>query len=251
MLDDFGARSACQGNQVSCGACCGIYNLKLKPADRHQLLLKRTLRFSKVQPDIAAQMAAYRQESEQDEVEIARAEKETYVCPFLGYLEDECLPGCMAHPLRTGSPITQNFSFYGASICQTYNCRTKELDVAQHFNHLLELIYPGDSDRYGRLMADHYLYLALEKLLDLVELSDRLQDSPEMQAALQFILESRLLCESSKHVTSFEFILESIEAGLPLLMFLLHGVQGKLEEQSRRNINEPEIRKALAILIRP
>ncbi len=153
----------------------------------------------------AGSIAAYRQSREKSEAHIARRDEETYVCPFFGIPRERSVPGCMIHPSITGNPHSQNFSFYGASICQAYDCPNKERDEKLLYSDFARRISGGDDSVYARLMADTRF---LNMLLLIPNFFDRLagarESGPEMKA-LEELARLRLLSGGSRGVTSFEF----------------------------------------------
>lgn len=222
--------SACQRDRgIACGACCGVFNLVFdeRPRERrHELLLRRTQEFAAVRFDQPETFVRYRQTREAAEQELPRHNPEIYVCPFFGYLEDNGRTGCLAHPARTGLAHTQNFSFYGASICQAYDCRNKDQDPEQKYSRLLARWFGRDasyittsttptseagaaSELYARLMADVPLYALLERLPGAI---DRLLacEDPDRSPLRDFLrlTRARLQTRQSEHITSFEVGLE-------------------------------------------
>ncbi|MCR9143150.1 MAG: hypothetical protein NXI24_12925 [bacterium] len=243
--------SACQREAgVSCGACCGIFNLDLRNAGpdpvraRSDLLIERTRAFATVRFDQAADFVAYRQAREAAEESIPRFNSEIYACPFFGLIDwdlstDSDLDvsgdinangdrdgegegesgasgrtGCLAHPARTGLDHTQNFSFYGASICQAYDCRNKDQDAdqEQRYSRLLARWFgqerapgSGASESYARLMADVPLYAFLERFDGLIDRLAR-SDDPQSTPLCDFLRLARLRMATlaSAGITSFE-----------------------------------------------
>jgi hypothetical protein len=200
--------SACQTEHASCGSCCGIYNLRLEPDSRAALIKERTRRFSSVNTANAGEMAAYRQEREQVEASLPRFNEETYVCPYFGIPRGRTLAGCMIHPAVTGNPHSQNFSFYGASICQAYDCPNKERDLNHVFSRYAERFARKFPDaEYGQIMSDtRLLSVLLERPGFLFELS-RALDTGEGRflEELDGIVKHRLEVQSACGVASFEF----------------------------------------------
>ncbi|MCE9600551.1 MAG: hypothetical protein K8S54_21510 [Spirochaetia bacterium] len=194
--------SACQRGGVSCGACCGIFNLTLLPDDRTQLIKDRTAEFAKVNLTEAGSIAGYRQSREAVESKLPRFNPETYVCPFFGIPRGRTTAGCMVHPSITGNPQSQNFSFYGASICQTYDCPNKERDT--------ELVYSNYCARfseYARLMADTRFFNLLFTIPEFLTLLRREMQKPDSGwiARLDALTAARLKSPESEAVASFEF----------------------------------------------
>lgn len=198
--------NACQRRGVSCGACCGIYNLTLGANDRSNLIRDRTAKFADVDLSQAGSIAGYRQEREAAEAGIPRFNVETYVCPFFGIPRGRDSAGCMVHPSITGNPHSQNFSFYGASICQTYDCPNKERDV-----NLVYSDYCRRFPEYARLMADTRFFNVLISLPGFLESlatalkQDSAKRGSDWLSRLDALANARLLAPESQAVASFEF----------------------------------------------
>lgn len=154
--------SACQKGSVSCFACCGLSNLNLSPAEQKDILKQRTEEFAALNTE--KQFPEYRKHREDLEAGIPRHDPEIYVCPFLGYIAP-ARAGCLIHPQRTGNPLSQNYSFYGASICLNYDCRAKEKEELRGsmYSDFLEREFAG---AYHRLICDSALFSLLESIPD-------------------------------------------------------------------------------------
>lgn len=133
-----------------CGGCCGLFNIQAGSSHRHRLLLERTQRVGSLlagtreqspdrkRPYFFEKAREFRLDQEKREANrFQLADPHTYSCVFLGYLDSppESITGdsrgfgrlgCLIHPARTEIEGSQNASFYGASICQTYDCPAKE-----------------------------------------------------------------------------------------------------------------------------
>ncbi len=68
----------------------------------------------------------------------------------------------MIHPIFTKDPKSQNFSFYGTSICQAYDCKNKESDISKDWEDLF-LEVSDSSTEYSFLASDHIFATAIEK----------------------------------------------------------------------------------------
>lgn len=161
--DVMQGRSACQTRGRSCFGCCGLLNLETNHRD---LLQQRTNRFADVDLEDAKSIATFRTESEEKEISIRRKREDVYVCPFLGYISGESKIGCMVHPSQTGKPNLQNFSFYGASICLTYDCMNKDRDTDQEYSRLVEE-FSHDHFEYTRLMADILFFESISRYFEI------------------------------------------------------------------------------------
>ena len=119
--------SLCYPNSnSSCGSCCGVFNLILDKTEIYELILERTTYFNSfVNYSNKETIISYREYFEKKESTLQKYNPEIYNCPFLGLIDINKI-GCMIHPSITHDPKSQNFSFYGESICQTYDCKNKE-----------------------------------------------------------------------------------------------------------------------------
>ncbi|PJZ66692.1 hypothetical protein CH371_00860 [Leptospira wolffii] len=158
----------------SCGACCGLFNLQLPPDRLKSLLKERTETFREtVDFSKPYTMAEFRKVREETEKNFLKKDPLTYNCPFLGILpgqspeeteETARVPkriGCMIHPIYSGDARSQNYSFYGASICQAYDCRNKERAKAEEWEDLFSE-FASDSFSYSALASDY-------RTVDLIE----------------------------------------------------------------------------------
>jgi hypothetical protein len=114
----------CQTNAaVSCGACCGLYNV----ADPRlpalmALLTERTQAFARIlrTPDAIDDFGLFWQR-----MTAAGPVADFYHCPFLGLVgRDKTRVGCLLHPLACGNGGRdfRDLSYYGGMACRTYFC---------------------------------------------------------------------------------------------------------------------------------
>ncbi|XDD53741.1 hypothetical protein AB3N62_14835 [Leptospira sp. WS4.C2] len=194
---------------VSCGACCGLFNLKLQPKEFKALLLERTSEFqTNVNFQVRHSFPIFRKERETKEAYIPKKDEMTYNCPFLGYVDPtKQRIGCLIHPIFTGDPKSQNFSFYGASICQAYDCKNKESALADLWESLF-VEMAKDSVEYSLLSADHIFTHAVEKYFQYLNISmDRLFQ--EFRLEVIDLFRMRLATSAEKNFTSFEINYDS------------------------------------------
>lgn len=203
--------SLCHPKQgkASCGACCGILNLKLSKEEFVFLLQERTKQFKEtVDFSQRNSFPIYRQSRETKEKDIPKLDVQTYNCPFLGYV-GETLDriGCMIHPIYTGDPKSQNFSFYGASICQAYDCKTKESSLEDLWSHFFSSI-SIDSIEYSKFAADHIFTQNVLQFFQFfqVSASEMFLDYTEI---LKRIFLARANSGKTTNLTSFEINFES------------------------------------------
>jgi hypothetical protein len=116
----------CQVNEtLSCGACCGLYNLPDPSASvLSDILARRTVLFAGVHRDMKAIL-------EFGENETARTGPpplaDFHHCPYLGLIGPEkSRVGCLLHPLGEGNGGVdyRGLSHYGSMTCQVYFCAT-------------------------------------------------------------------------------------------------------------------------------
>jgi len=109
---------------VSCGACCGLYNVAdPSPQSVEAMLVRRTRWFADV-PRTVAGIDAYKARVEGSEPG-ERPFPDFHHCAFLGMIEDEGRRvGCLLHPLAKGNAGLdwRGLSYYGGMACRTYFC---------------------------------------------------------------------------------------------------------------------------------
>lgn len=120
----------CQVNdQVSCGACCGLYNVPV--ASRNalvQLLKARTRQFRRTPRTVEA-IFRFKRDVEQRERQ-DRPMREFHHCPFLGLIGPRGKTvGCLLHPEGTGNNGMdfRSLSYYGGMTCHIYFCPSTRL----------------------------------------------------------------------------------------------------------------------------
>ncbi len=115
----------CQtGPNVSCGACCGLYNVADPSAGALEAMLLRRTRWFKDVPRTVADLDAFKARVEATE-EQRRPFPEFHHCPYIGMIEDEGRRvGCLLHPLANGNRGVdwRGLSYYGGMACRTYFC---------------------------------------------------------------------------------------------------------------------------------
>lgn len=119
----------CQvGETLSCGACCGLYNLP-DPSFHavSGILSRRTALFSDLSRDMEAILAF----GEKETALIGGPPMaEFHHCPYLGLIGPEKnRVGCLLHPLGDGNHGIdyRGLSHYGSMTCQMYFCPTHRL----------------------------------------------------------------------------------------------------------------------------
>jgi len=120
-----GAVYLCQvSDQVSCGACCGLYNVAMPSfAALTEMLTYRTEAFSRLPRDMDA-ILAFKEEIEAREPQ-KRPFPEFHHCPYIGFIGSKPhRVGCLLHPMAHGNEGLdfRGLSFYGGMACRLYFC---------------------------------------------------------------------------------------------------------------------------------
>lgn len=152
----------CQVNEnVSCGACCGLYNLADPSRETlSRILAHRTLLFKAVSRDADAIEAFGRQMAA--EVNGNQPFPEFHHCPYLGLVgAEQSRVGCLLHPLadENNGADFRGLSFYGGLACQAYFCPS----CSRSSRLLKDLIRRAATDwyNYGLIITEVDLLCAL------------------------------------------------------------------------------------------
>ena len=124
-MDDSHDIYLCQVSEtVSCGACCGLYNLPNVSREKLEILLsKRTEAFASV-PRTEDGIYEF-QRSNKGPHRLSRPFPQFHHCPFLGLIGGEkSRVGCLLHPAAAGNDsVDYRFlSWYGEQACRSYFC---------------------------------------------------------------------------------------------------------------------------------
>ncbi len=129
----------CQVNaRISCGACCGLYNVAhLSLENLGTLLARRSERFVHAKRTVAG-IETFARETERLEPQ-QRPFGKMHHCPFIGLIgEVPGRVGCLLHPLADGNGGVdfRGLSFYGGLACRTYFCMTTS-ELAPRWKRIL------------------------------------------------------------------------------------------------------------------
>ncbi|MEE4355247.1 MAG: hypothetical protein V2I97_02195 [Desulfococcaceae bacterium] len=151
----------CQvGENVSCGACCGLYNVADPSREAlAEMLTLRTRAFAEV-PRTVEGILSFKDETEHRECQI-RPYPEFHHCPYIGLIGDSLSrAGCLLHPLGKGNRGVdfRGLSYYGGMACRTYFCPAcKELPPL--YKKLIRAL-AGDWYLYGLIVTEKQLLTA-------------------------------------------------------------------------------------------
>jgi hypothetical protein len=143
--------SLCQGAEVSCGACCGLYNLRELSRDGIRAELRRRTRaLGRVPRTRQAFRAAAAALAEGGPAPLFPSVR---VCPLLGFLDPaESRVGCLAHPKATGGEDLRDCGVYDVVTCDAFLCPShawlSEEEAA------LAALATGDFHLYGLVVTD-------------------------------------------------------------------------------------------------
>lgn len=117
----------CQVNEeISCGACCGLYNVADPSYESMmEILTWRTDTFSRINRNMDT-ILAFKKEVEDREPQ-ERPFPEFHHCPYIGLVGKELSRvGCLLHPLLDENKGLdfRGLSYYGGMACRVYFCPT-------------------------------------------------------------------------------------------------------------------------------
>jgi len=157
----------CQvSRRVSCGACCGLYNVADQSRGAlEKRLLRRTERFAgiaRTEDGIERFRRAIEGWTPED-----RPFPRFHHCPFLGLIGTEgTRVGCLLHPGVTGNDgrDLRHMSYYGARACQTYFCPASH-NLPRRYRRILRGLL-DDWYAYGSIVTEHIYLEAIFSTLE-------------------------------------------------------------------------------------
>lgn len=157
----------CQVNShVSCGACCGLYNVAdpSRPA-LVKMLAARTKAFHAAPRTVEA-IFQYKGETQKREGQ-ERPMPDFHHCPFLGFVgPDRATVGCLLHPQADGNQDMdfRSLSYYGGMTCHIYFCPATRL-LPERYKQILRIVL-DDWYLYGLVVTETKLLTALFEELE-------------------------------------------------------------------------------------
>ena len=157
----------CQvSDRVSCGACCGLYNVPV--ASRNALLhfLKARTRQFATTPRSVDAIFKFKEAVEQRECQ-DHPMRDFHHCPFLGLIgPQQAAVGCMLHPDGAGNNGMdfRSLSYYGGMTCHIYFCPSTRL-LPQRYKQILRAVL-DDWYLYGLIVTETKLLKAFFEELE-------------------------------------------------------------------------------------
>lgn len=187
----------CQVNErVSCGACCGLYNVA-ETSREHMVktLGDRTHRFARV-PRTVEGIDAFALQSQRIECQ-ERPFPQFHHCPFIGLIgEERSRVGCLLHPMAEGNQGVdfRGLSYYGGLACRTYFCPSTH-SLPPRYKRVLRKVL-ADWHLYGLVVTETDLISALFHQIE-VRLASHIEPAlfegrPEAGRALDRLLALKL-----------------------------------------------------------
>lgn len=167
----------CQvGQNVSCGACCGLYNVQDTSRDAMVgMLADRTRRFVNVPRTMNAIEEFARDTKSMESPE--RPFPHFHHCPYIGLIGPALSrAGCLLHPLAEGNEGVdfRGLSHYGGFACRTYFCPATNRPEARH-KRLVRAIL-NDWHLYGLVITEIDLISSFFKQIEQIS-GQRLDDA--------------------------------------------------------------------------
>jgi hypothetical protein len=183
----------CQtGPCVSCGSCCGLYNMADLSRERlRAILAERTDSFAAVPRTIDGILAFEQERLQRIEHPVA----DFHHCVFVGLIPgEEERVGCLLHPLASGNGGIdwRGLSFYGGAACKHFFCPSYD-ELEARFKRVARAVLE-DWYEYGLIIPEHRF---LGAVMEAVEMRagltlDAKMLAPEEKAALAELLRIKL-----------------------------------------------------------
>ena len=182
----------CQVSEtVSCGACCGLYNLPNVSQEKLETLLaKRTETFASV-PRTEDGIFEFQRRNKGPH-RLSRPFPGFHHCPFLGLIGGEkSRVGCLLHPAAPGNNGVdyRSLSWYGEQACRTYFCPATHKLPTVYQSIVIQTI--DNWYNFGLIVTEHALVTAYFKEVESrlgrhIAVSDYTQNSLATDAFREF-----------------------------------------------------------------
>jgi hypothetical protein len=157
----------CQVNdRVSCGACCGLYNVPVATRNALVHLLRARTRQFAATPRTVDAIFQYKEAVAQRESQ-ERPMRDFHHCPFLGLIgPQQAAVGCLLHPDGAGNNGMdfRSLSYYGGMTCHIYFCPSTRL-LPLRYKQILRTVL-DDWYLYGLIVTETKLLKAFFEELE-------------------------------------------------------------------------------------
>jgi hypothetical protein len=154
----------CQVSEtVSCGACCGLYNVPDLSREKLEILLSNRTRDFESVPRTEDGIFDFQRKNKGSH-RLSRPFPQFHHCPFLGMIGGEKRRvGCLLHPAVPGNNGVdyRSQSWYGEQACRTYFCPTTN-KLSRVYQFILVQIIDNWND-FGLIVTEHSLVTAYFK----------------------------------------------------------------------------------------
>jgi hypothetical protein len=187
----------CQVNEhISCGACCGLYNVtNLSRQSLKGNLLIRTDLFTQTHRSVEG-ILAYKKEIETTENQY-RPYPAFHHCPYIGMIgESSSRVGCLLHPLAAGNEGIdyRGLSYYGGMACRDYFCPTCH-ELKAETKKILRHLF-SDWYEYGLIITEATLlkeiFREIERRQKRPVIADNILQSAQLTCSLQRLCRLKL-----------------------------------------------------------
>jgi hypothetical protein len=157
----------CQVNShVSCGACCGLYNVATASRTALMQMLTARTRAFKATPRTVEAIFRFKKDVESREGR-ERPMPDFHHCPFLGLIGPaRRTVGCLLHPQAAGNNAMdfRSLSYYGGMTCHIYFCPSTRL-LPQRHKQIVRAVL-DDWYLYGLIVTENKLLGSLFEELE-------------------------------------------------------------------------------------
>jgi hypothetical protein len=141
-------------DKLSCGACCGLYNVSQlsRPSLKAMLMLRRKL-FARASRTVDG-ILEFKRRIESNENQ-NRPYPAFHHCPYIGLIgEPNTRVGCLLHPLAEGNKGIdyRGLSYYGGMACRDYFCPTHK-GLKGEYKRVLRHLFE-DWYEYGLIITE-------------------------------------------------------------------------------------------------
>ena len=157
----------CQVNEtVSCGACCGLYNLPNLSREKLEILLTMRTESFVLVPRTEDGIFLFQRKNKGPH-RLSRPFPQFHHCPFLGLIGGEkSRVGCLLHPATPGNNGVdyRSLSWYGEQACRTYFCPATNKLPTVYQSILMQCI--DDWYDFGLMVTEYALLTAYFKEIE-------------------------------------------------------------------------------------